>query len=253
MKCPSEGTGAKFQRPPQANSGREPREKVTILRKKFSAAVALSFPSFIGEFLVPQFRSKIDLHPLSQLDRTHRTLQGRPDDRGWRRGAKRRRRALRNSERTRIYAVTAPIMPRVAARFGRRYNGVASFDLVRHHRPQTFPRNLPTNRRLCSTVGGRIVEGWTAHCCAVSAARSRAATMTNLARSSLALALPALFGAAKSCALVNLFMICPPRLARGQPATTRDRLSDTFAFPRPRNHIVPRQIELRVAIRYRTA
>src|SRR5262249_32056509 len=74
---------------------------------------------------------------------------------------------------------------------------------------QNFPLNLPPNRRLCSTVGGRIVEGWTAHCCAVSAARSRAATMTNLARSSLALALPALFGAAKSCALVNLFMICP--------------------------------------------
>src|SRR5262245_12426045 len=55
---------------------------------------------------------------------------------------------------------------------------------------QNFPLNLPTNRRLCSTVGGRIVEGWAAHCCAVSAARSRAATMTNLARSSLALVLP---------------------------------------------------------------
>jgi hypothetical protein len=74
---------------------------------------------------------------------------------------------------------------------------------------QNFPLNLPTTRRLCNTVGGRIVEGWTAHRCAVSAARSRAATMTNLARSSLALVLPALFGAAKSCALVNLFMICP--------------------------------------------
>jgi hypothetical protein len=75
---------------------------------------------------------------------------------------------------------------------------------------QNFPLNLPTNRRLCSTVGGRIVEGWTAHCCAVSAARSRAATMTNLARSSLALVLPALFGAAKSCALVNLCNDLPP-------------------------------------------
>jgi len=64
---------------------------------------------------------------------------------------------------------------------------------------QNFPLNLPTNRRLCSTVGGRIVEGWAAHCSAVSAARSRAATMTNLARSSLALVLHALFGAAKSC------------------------------------------------------
>jgi len=107
----------------------------------------------------------------------------------------------------------------------------ASFDLVRHHRAHSFPLNLPTNRRLCSTVGGRIIEGWAAHCCAVSAARSRAATMTNLARSSLALALPALFGAAKSCALVNLFMICP----RGRLVASRQRpgdwLSDTFAFP----------------------
>src|SRR5262249_39377759 len=60
---------------------------------------------------------------------------------------------------------------------------------------QNSPLTLPPNRRLCSTVGGRIVEGWTAHCCVVSAARSRAATMTNLARSSLALVLPALFGA----------------------------------------------------------
>src|SRR5262249_29377347 len=84
--------------------------------------------------------------------------------------------------------------------------GVPSFDLVRHHRARNFPLNLPTNRRLCSTVGGRIAEGWTAP---VSAARSRAATMTNLARSSLASALPALFGAAKSCALVNLFISAP--------------------------------------------
>jgi hypothetical protein len=34
--------------------------------------------------------------------------------------------------------------------------------------------------------------------------------MTNFARSSLALVLRAVFGSAKSCALVNLFMICPP-------------------------------------------
>src|SRR5215813_8655777 len=86
---------------------------------------------------------------------------------------------------------------------------------------QNFPLNLPTNRRLCSTVGGRIVEGWAAHCCAVSAARSRAATMTNLARSSLALVLPTLFGAAKSCALVNLFKVCTRWSASGQPPTTR--------------------------------
>jgi hypothetical protein len=55
-----------------------------------------------------------------------------------------------------------------------------------------------------------MVEGWAAHWRAVSAARSRAATMTNLARLSLALVLAALAGAAKSCALANIFMICPP-------------------------------------------
>jgi len=86
---------------------------------------------------------------------------------------------------------------------------------------QNFPLNLPPNRRLCSTVGGRIVEGWTAHCCVVSAARSRAATMTNLARSSLALVLPALFGAAKSCALVKFFMICPRWSPSRQPTTNQ--------------------------------
>jgi hypothetical protein len=86
---------------------------------------------------------------------------------------------------------------------------------------QNFPLNLPPNRRLCSTVGGRIVEGWTTHCCVASAARLRAATMTNLARSSLALVLPALFGAAKSCALVNLCMICPRWSASGQPTTNQ--------------------------------
>src|SRR6516165_3888802 len=118
---------------------------------------------------------------------------------------------------------------------------------------QNLPLNLPTTRRLCNTVGGRIVEGWTAHCCAVSAARSRAATMTNLARSSLALALPALFGAAKSCALVNLFMICP----RGRLVASRQRpgigCQTLLRSPRPRNHIVPQQINVTVAMRYRTA
>jgi hypothetical protein len=57
---------------------------------------------------------------------------------------------------------------------------------------------------------GRIVEGCAAYRCAVTAARSRALTMTNFARSSLALVLRAVFGGAKSCALVKLFMICPP-------------------------------------------
>jgi hypothetical protein len=99
---------------------------------------------------------------------------------------------------------------------------------------QNFPLNLLTNRRLCSTVGGRIVEGWTAHCCAVSAARSRAATMTNLARSSLALVLPALFGAAKSCALVNFFVIRPPdgRLVARRPHPT------TNNFAQDRGHLM---------------
>jgi len=72
---------------------------------------------------------------------------------------------------------------------------------------QNFPLNVPTKRRLCSTVGWRIVEGWAAHCFAFLPRRFRAATMTNFARSSLAFVPPALFGAAKSCALVNLFMI----------------------------------------------
>src|SRR5262249_51958089 len=52
--------------------------------------------------------------------------------------------------------------------------------------------------------------------CAVTAARSRAATICNLARASRALVLRALFGAPKSCALVNLFMICP-RWSAGLP------------------------------------
>jgi len=61
---------------------------------------------------------------------------------------------------------------------------------------------------------GRIVEGCAAYRFAVTAARSRALTMTNFARSSLALVLRAFFGGAKSCALVNIFMICPPMVSR---------------------------------------
>jgi hypothetical protein len=62
--------------------------------------------------------------------------------------------------------------------------------------------------------------------------------MTNLARSSLALVLPALFGAAKSCALVNLFMICPRWSAGGEPTTTNSasddgRLTACFDWSRP--------------------
>ena len=80
---------------------------------------------------------------------------------------------------------------------------------------QDFALNLSAKRRLCNTVGGRIVEGCAACCCALSAARARAATTTNLARSSLALVLRAIFGGAKSCALVNLFMICTRLSASG--------------------------------------
>jgi|AmaraimetP72IA01_FD_contig_81_1152876_length_871_multi_4_in_0_out_0_1 hypothetical protein len=60
---------------------------------------------------------------------------------------------------------------------------------------QDFALNLLAKRRLCNTVGGGI--GCTVEDCVVSAARSRAATTTNLARSSQALVLSA------------LFMICP--------------------------------------------
>src|SRR5262249_43116717 len=62
--------------------------------------------------------------------------------------------------------------------------------------------------RVQPCLGECFIDG-AAHCCALSTARSRAATMTNLARASLALVLRAVFGGAKSCALVNLFMICP--------------------------------------------
>jgi hypothetical protein len=55
----------------------------------------------------------------------------------------------------------------------------------------------------------RIVKGCAAYRSAVITARFRAATINNLARASLALVLRALFGAPKSCALVNLCMVCP--------------------------------------------
>ena len=78
---------------------------------------------------------------------------------------------------------------------------------------QEFALNLSAKRCLCNTVGGRIgriAEGCAAYRFAVAAARSRARTMTNFARSSLVLMLRAFFGGLKSCALVNIFMICPP-------------------------------------------
>jgi hypothetical protein len=80
---------------------------------------------------------------------------------------------------------------------------------------QNFAFNLSATRRLCNAVGGCIgrAKACTAYRCAVTAARSRAATTNDLARASLALVLRALFGAPKSCALVNLFMFCPPSSA----------------------------------------
>jgi hypothetical protein len=56
----------------------------------------------------------------------------------------------------------------------------------RERTPQDFRALNSAKRRLWNTVV-RIVKGRAADCCAISTARSRAATTTNLARSSLAL------------------------------------------------------------------
>ena len=77
---------------------------------------------------------------------------------------------------------------------------------------QDFALNLSAKRRLCHTVGRRRVESCPARCCVVSAARSRAAATSSLARSNQSLVLRVLrvlFGGPKSSALVNIFMICP--------------------------------------------
>src|SRR5262249_48886278 len=70
---------------------------------------------------------------------------------------------------------------------------------------------LSARRRLCNTVGARFIDGSASRCCAISAARSRAAARTNLARSNQSLFLRSRFGGAKRSALVNIFifMICP--------------------------------------------
>jgi hypothetical protein len=88
---------------------------------------------------------------------------------------------------------------------------------------QDFAFTLSAKRRLCNTVGGRIgrIKACAAYRCAVTVARSRAATTDDLARASLALVLRALFGAPKSCALVNLFMICPRWSGSSQPTTIK--------------------------------
>jgi hypothetical protein len=72
--------------------------------------------------------------------------------------------------------------------------------------PIPNPINL-SRRRLCNPLGRNL--GCTADCCAVSAARARAALTAAIPRSSRALARPASFGAAKSCSLV-IFIIRPP-------------------------------------------
>ena len=85
------------------------------------------------------------------------------------------------------------------------------------------PRARPASRALgrssgCETFqpggvsvtreGARFIDG-SARCCAISAARSRAAARTNLARSNQSLFLRSRFGGAKRSAPVNIFMICP--------------------------------------------
>jgi hypothetical protein len=105
-------------------------------------------------------------------------------------------------------------------------------DANRRTERQDFAFNLSAKRRLCNTVGRRIgrAKARTTYRCAVTAARCRAATICNLARASRALVLRTLFGASKSCALVNLFMICPRCSASSQPTTPEfclsSRLSD---------------------------
>jgi hypothetical protein len=81
--------------------------------------------------------------------------------------------------------------------------------LLDHPPRQEFALNLSAKRRLCQTVGRRFIDG-TARCCVVSTARSRAAATTNLARSNQSLVLRGpRWPGAKSCTLVNFFIICP--------------------------------------------
>jgi len=75
-------------------------------------------------------------------------------------------------------------------------------------------------------VGRRIgrAKACAAYRRVVTAARFLAAIISNLARASRTLVLRALFGASKSCALVNLFMGLPP-MAGEQPADNDQILS----------------------------
>jgi hypothetical protein len=121
---------------------------------------------------------------------------------------------------------------------------------LRPARPrQDFALNLSAKRCLCNTVGwrkGRIVEGCAAYRFAVTAARSRAATMTNFARSSLVLVLRAFFGGLKSCSLVNFFMVSPRWLATKFCPWNHGHLmaikpSNQLGTPDPRNGYVMRR------------
>src|SRR5262245_24919166 len=116
MKSLSEGTGAKFQRPPQANSGREPPEKVTILRKKFSAAVALSFPLSAFRFPLSAFRFPLSAFRFPLIVDAPCIIDGE--------------------------AIACD------------YNGVASFDLVRHHPCSELPAE-PSDQSAPLQYGGR--------------------------------------------------------------------------------------------------
>jgi hypothetical protein len=83
---------------------------------------------------------------------------------------------------------------------------------------QDLALSLSAKRRLCNTVGGRGIEGST-RSCAISIARSRAAATTNLARPNQSWVLRVLFARVKGCALIKVFMICPPW--RLKPTTTK--------------------------------
>jgi hypothetical protein len=86
--------------------------------------------------------------------------------------------------------------------------------IVRRPARQDLALNLSAKRRLCNTVGGRGIEGST-RSSAISIARSRAAATTNLARPNQSWVLRVLFARVKGCALIKVFMICPPwRLSR---------------------------------------
>ena len=80
-----------------------------------------------------------------------------------------------------------------------------------------------SRRRRCSAVGRSL--GWAADCCAISVARSRAALTAAMPRASRSSARLTSFGAAKSCSLLNIFMIRPPTANPQQFNDARSRPS----------------------------